>query len=144
MAWSDISGITTLSNKRTFFGYEIQNEFSIILFSTNGKSIRLDRKIQRILELTKEIKRNSYRRLLPSLQRDFKNGSWLEFGPISIKKEWISIQNNRISWREVSKVYVTSGTLIIETIDKKNTNIKTSRIPNIELLFLLTSQGIGV
>jgi hypothetical protein len=138
--WSDISKITTFSNRKTFLSLTIQNKFSITVSSTNKKSFYLDQKIHNITELTKEIKNNTYHRLFPLLQREFKHGRQLNFGPISINKIWISINNKRIAWRDVSRVEVKSGFMIIDTEDEKSLSVNASQIPNIELLFLLMSQ----
>lgn len=143
LKWSEISEITTIFNKKTFIGCVLQNKLSIILCSTNGNSILLDHRIRDITELAKEIKKNIYRRLLPILTRDFNQGRRLDFGPISINQEWISLHKTRISWRYVSKVLVKSGFLVIETENDNNLQIKTSQIPNLELLFLLIPRGIS-
>ena len=140
--WSEISEITTLANKITFIGYILQETFSIILCSTYGNSILLDNNIRSMTELAKEIKLNTFRHLLPIFQHEINRGHRVNFGAISMNKEWISLGKNKISWHEVSKVYVNSGFMVIKLMDNNKLKIKISKIPNIDLLFLLLPRGI--
>jgi len=142
ITWSDIFEITNHSISRHLFGHTIQTKFSIVLLSKKKKTIRLDQKITHITKLAYEIKKYSFQRLFPSLVNEFRNGRWLDFGPLSINKHNISIKQNKVPWSEVSRVYVNAGCMIIETRDEKNIRITTSQIPNIELLFKLISRGI--
>ena len=140
--WSEISEITTRANKITFIGYTLQERFSIILCPTNGNSILLDNNISSITELAKEIKQNTFRHLLPIFQHEFNRGNRVNFGAISINREWISLGKNKIFWHEVLKVYVNSGFMVIKLMDNKNLKIKITKIPNVDLLFLLLPRGI--
>ncbi len=142
ITWTDIFEITNHSINRHLFGHVVQTKFSIDLLSKKKKTIRLDQKITHITKLAYEIKKYSFQRLFPSLMKDFQNGRWLDFGPLSINNHYISIQHNKFSWSEVSRVYVKAGCMIIETWDEQNIRTKTSQIPNIEILFKLISRGI--
>lgn len=142
ITWTDIIEITNHSTSKQLFGHIVQTKFRIILLSKKKKNIRLDQKITHITKLAYEIKKHSFHRLFPSLMNDFQSGRWLDFGPLSINKHYLSIQHNKVSWSGVSRVYVKAGRMIIETRDEQNIRIKTSQIPNIELLFKLIARGI--
>jgi hypothetical protein len=144
LKWSEISEITTVANRITFMGLILQDKFSILLSSSTGNSIILDQKIRNITELAKEIKKHIFRHLLPGLQREFNHGRRIDFGSISMNKEGISLSKNKISWHEVSKVYVKSGFMVIESKHNKKLKINTSKIPNLELLFMLIPRGICI
>jgi len=142
MAWTDIFEITNHSLTRHIFGHNVQTKFRIELLSKKKKTIRLDQKITHVTKLAYEIKKYSFQRLFPSLVNDFQSGRWLDFGPLSINKHYISTEHEKVSWSEVSRVYIKAGNMFIETWDEQNIRIKTSQIPNIELLFKLISRGI--
>lgn len=140
--WTDILEITNHSTNKRFFDHTVQTKISIIIVSKNNINIRLDQKITHISNLAYEIKKYFFQRKLPAFVNDFKNGKWINFGPVSINKHYFSIQHKKNSWSEVSRVYVKAGYLIIETTDEQNVRIKISQIPNIELFFMLLKRGI--
>lgn len=143
ITWADIFGITNHSICKHLFGHPVQNQFCIVIVSKDNKIIRLDQRITHITKLAYIIKKYSFQRIFPSLVNDFQNGRWIDFGLLSINKHYFSIQQNRVSWSVVSKIYVKAGWMLIETMDKQIVKIKISQIPNIELLFKLLSRGIG-
>jgi len=143
ITWTDIFGITNRSISKHLFGHTVQNKFCIVIVSKDSKSIRLDQRITHITKLAYLIKKYSFQRIFPSLVNDFENGRWIDFGPLSINKHYLSIQQKMVSWSSVSRIYVKAGCMHIETMDKQIVKTKISQIPNIELLFKLLSRGIG-
>ena len=141
--WSDISGLTSSIVEESFFGLPVQNKYKTRLILHSGKSIPLPSKLNDLAELTSRLKASMYPRLLPKLQAEFHNGSWLFFGPLAIQAAGLRLDNREISWQQVKYINVQAGRLVIEFNDRPTQKLPVERIPNLELVLQLIDQRIS-
>lgn len=139
--WSDLIGITSSATKSTIFGKNLRTIPKGRIYPKNGRPIDLSTRIEGIPKLIKIIKSNLYPLLWPEMKTSFLNGEILQFGRISINKDYISIANKNTPWNNVRKIWVDSGYLIVELHQASSGRVPISQILNLELLLKVVDWG---
>lgn len=95
-------------------------------------------------DLISRLKASLYPRLTPALCSHLQSGNWLEFGPIAIHRQEISLDRGRIPWKSVRRVSLNEGSLVIQWSHQgKNltqAKIPVKHIPNLELMLDIINQ----
>jgi hypothetical protein len=148
LRWEDITGIASGNIQDSLWGHIYRTRHHLTVFLTQGKPIALDDRIDNLLEMTTRIKANLYPRLLPGYRTRFKAGKKLDFGPLSIQSNAITLHNKLIPWENVKNITVSAGFLVVETADQRPNYVKSTRIPiihipNLELLLQVLQQGLN-
>jgi hypothetical protein len=140
LLWEHIAGISSAFVKYDFLGVNIRSRYLAMLYPNIGSSISLDNTLPNFPELLSRIKAKLYPRLFPSLRKNFQSGQWLYFGPISIHKQGIKINNNQYIWLSINKIDIQSGYLSIDFEEGRSYRVSIKDIPNFELLIELINQ----
>jgi hypothetical protein len=158
ISWDEIAGITVKIVKAGGKKREHKpHRYVLTLFRPRGLPLRIKGRvnepgklgeIDRLPELTSLIKAKVYPRLLPRLKRAFHAGQPVAFGPVSITREvmWVrrSGSYRQFPWAAVKRLTVQSGFLVVELNEfhaSQAYRITVNKIPNLELLMQLISQG---
>jgi hypothetical protein len=137
--WENITGVASATIQDSLWGRILRIHHRLTMFTTLGKPITLDDRIDNLLELITRIKANLYPRLLPGLRAQYKAGQKLIFGPLSIHKYAITVRDKQIPWEAVNHITMSAGLLVVETRNQEAGKVKITRIPvmyipNLELL----------
>jgi len=142
LGWNKITGIVDIKMQYKFIGIPLWKKHHAVIFHLKGKPIQLDYQIQNLDELCARIKAKIYPKFLPEYRLALNSGENLEFGPISINSNTITIQNKAISWNLISQISPQTGFLVVEVENEKDLKIPLEKIPNIELLIQLIQEGV--
>jgi hypothetical protein len=148
LRWEDITGISFATIQDSLWGRTLRTRHRLTIFLMEGKPIKLDHRVDKLLELTTRLKANLYPRLLPGLRARFQSGHQLTFGPISMQSNAIMIRDRKIPWDHVSHITVSDGKLIVETHIQGSDHLYSTRIPiikipNLELLLQVLQRGLN-
>jgi len=139
--WRQISGISTNLTQKRFLFLKSPITYKVVLHLRSGQSVHLSHTLDRLPVLITRIKANLYPPLLQGLKQKLNQGGTLQFGPLSIQKDSLSLNSHTYPWSQIPRVSVQSGKLVIELADHKRATIALARIPNFELLFQIMNLG---
>ena len=142
--WDQIIGLACTTVQPTFFGRALRARHQIKIFPMGGKPIVLNDRIPNIAELAGRIKAKLYPRLLPNLRKSLNDGNPLDFGPITLRKDSLLIQDKIIPWDQINDINVQRGRLIVESGTKRPFKIPAGQIINIEILIQLLQEGVEI
>jgi hypothetical protein len=94
-----------------------------------------------LAELAARVKAKVYPLLLPQLRTKFQQGGPLHFGPVALHQDAIQLRHESIPWDQVVHINVQAGHLMVESSSRQPVRVKTSDIPNVELLIQLIQEG---
>ncbi|RPI27260.1 MAG: hypothetical protein EHM70_18075 [Chloroflexota bacterium] len=162
--WHELTGIATGTTEvASLTGKSTHSHCRTTIYRQGGAPLTLkgsDRGgIQNLPELTTRLKARLYPRLQRRMEARFENNQWIDFGPISIHPKELRIRNKAYPWKQVHKIYIKKGYLLVEleqpvTIHRRPTASKNlskpvqilipvSQIPNLELLLKLIEEGVN-
>ncbi len=142
LTWDEMEGIATGITQETLFGRVIFTRFQTTLYLASGKRLPLDGRLKNLPELTTRLKASLYRRAFSRLRTDFLDGYPVQFGPLTLQRKFIKIRQHVIPWEQVARLTIQSGSLVVELIQQAPLRIRSSQIPNLELLFRLVTEGV--
>lgn len=100
--------------------------------------------IDGLADLISHIKARIYPRILPSLCSKISSGEWLVFGPVCIHAFEISWEGQRLPWKQVQRVSIDSGSLVVEWASPGKPAVRKKMpayaVPNIELMLQIINQ----
>ncbi len=144
LLWSQIAGIAANHQRYQLFGLTLSDQYSALIFPTNGKAVRLPGDLQDLPDLIDQVKQRVYPLLLPELKSRLQGGQWLHFGPVRFNKTRIFLKNRELSWQQVANIRVAGGNLPVQSENTPGIRIDCSRIPNLDLLLQVIESEITV
>jgi hypothetical protein len=139
--WSDLSGITSSATKTTLFGRDLRTIPGGRIYPKSGKPIDLTSRIQGVPKLIKIVKSKIYPLLWPEMKREFLHGGDIQFGRISLNKDYLLFAKKKIPWNSVDSLWVDSGSLVVDVREETNGRVPISQIINLELLLRVVDWG---
>jgi hypothetical protein len=139
--WRELSGITSSATRLTIFGKNLRTVPVGRIFPKSGKPIYLSNRIEGVPKLIRIVKSNIYPLLWPGLKSGFLQGEHIQFGRISLNKDFLQISKKKIPWSSVDKIWVDSGYLVVELREDSEGRIPLSNILNLELLLKVVDWG---
>ena len=145
--WADI---VTVTEKEAVSGDEVMGEAlmhesrAFHLRLRSGRIIVLKSYISRLAKLGTVLKQETLPHLLPGYQAALDQGRRVEFGPISLQRDGIELQEDLLPWQEVAGVNRKRGWIRIHrpgawTSWKK---VKLSDVPNAHVLLEMVAQHL--
>lgn len=134
LRWEDIGGLTTTSTKESFLGWKSNPRHKIVIHPKESPPIKLDRRINHLVDLATLLKKQVYPRVLPTYQESFRNGKRVHFGSLTLSKDHLSYGEKDVPWSYVEGITAKDGDLIIQLSPQKRLEIPANRIQNMELL----------
>ena len=103
---------------------------------SNGSELSLsDDQFTEIREIMGKIKEKAYHLLLPPQKAAYLAGGTLTFGPVQISKTSGLMANGQsILWGDILNLSVVKGRLVVTNRDGKKFEVKSEKIPNLEIL----------
>lgn len=130
LRWDEIAAI---QSNVWYTNHAIYHEYS--LRQSGGEDVVLDNGVSDIKGAIAPIKEAVFARLLPPLTRAYGAGQTLAFGPVSIHKPTgIQLDGKLLGWPAITDVKPEAGRIIITLRDGKKQEVRTSAIPNVELM----------
>ena len=115
-------------------GY-LHKEHKYTLFRNNGESLILDDGVQFVQTAEYQIKLAVFKRLVGSFIQRYEAGEALTFGPVTVQQQTgLQLGGRCYAWQDIQDVKVSSGELELTLSNKQHKSLRTSEIPNIELL----------
>ncbi len=141
--WGEITATFTkdrmISGKRSF-----HHEHRLDVSKASGETVvLLGDHFDDASALAKRIKSKTSAALLSPLQKAYDAGQPVTFGPVTVSKEAIESGNRRLAWGQVANVVVKDGRLVATPRDGRPLKVRTSQIPNVELLGVLIGLNPG-
>lgn len=143
LRWNQILGLSCTMSETMLFGRSNRIRHNLTLYCIDGHQIQIDDRIKDLPDLSDRIKAKIYPHLLPKMRASYQKGETLFFGPIQIHKQAIHVREQDIPWKQVSRLNIDSGKLIIETSSRFPIRISTGKIPNVELLIQILQEGVS-
>ncbi len=132
--WSDIA-VTVTKDKMITGKRSVYHERRLDVSKPTGETvILLGEHFEDIRAIVARIKNTVNARLLPPLQQAYESGQSVPFGPVTASKTAIESDGRRLAWADVANVVVKDGRLVVTPRSGKPMKVRTSKIPNIELL----------
>lgn len=141
LSWNQIEALSHRCVAKEFLGLTVATEECLSLHTQAEKPIRVDNRIGELPELAVRVKAKVYPLLLPQLRTRFQQGEQLHFGPVALHQDEIQLGDESIPWDRVVHIDVQAGRLMVESQDHQPIRIKTSDIPNVDLLIQLLQEG---
>jgi hypothetical protein len=139
--WAEIAYTLTKDRMRTG-KRSIYHERRVDVGKENGEVVvMLGEHFDDVRALVALIKSKTAEKLLPPLQQAYDSGQAVTFGPVTVSKEAIESGGRRLAWTEVANVSVKNGRLLATPKSGKPLKVRTSNIPNVELLGVLIGLG---
>jgi hypothetical protein len=139
--WEELSGITSSATRSTIFGKNLRTIPGGRIYPKSGRPIDLSNRIEGVPKLIKIVKSNIYPLLWPGMKSGFLHGEYIQFGRISLSKDYLQISKKEIPWRSVDKLWVDSGYLVVEFRKDSKGRVPISNILNLELLLKVVDWG---
>ena len=139
--WAELSGITSSATKSTIFGKNLRTIPGGRIYPKSGRPIDLSNRIEGVPKLIKIVKSNIYPLLWPGMKSGFLQGENIQFGRISLSKDYLQISKKKIPWSSVDKLWVDSGYLVVEVREDSKGQVPISNILNLELLLKVVDWG---
>jgi hypothetical protein len=129
--WDEVS--TIVSN--VDFQHTRDAYHSYTLTKKSEESLVLDETLQNIKDLIDLIKRNIFALLFPPLTSSYNSGKAVSFGPIIIHRQnGLQMGAKTYRWEDIMDIKVERGRFKIALRDNEQYEVRTSSIPNIEML----------
>jgi len=139
--WAELSGITSSATRSTIFGKNLRTIPGGRIYPKSGRPIDLSKRIEGVPKLIKIVKSNIYPLLWPGLKSGFLHGEDIQFGRISLNKDYLKISKKKFPWSSVDKLWVDSGYLVVELREDSKGQVPISNILNLELLLKVVDWG---
>lgn len=139
--WADLSGITSSATRSTILGKNLRTIPGGKIYPKSGRPIDLSNRIEGVPKLIKIVKSNVYPLLWPGLKSGFLHGDNIQFGRISLNKDYLQISKKKIPWSSVDKLWVDSGYLVVELREDSRGRVPIAKILNLELLLKVVDWG---
>ncbi len=105
------------------------------LTKTSGEKLILDDRLKNVGVALDSIKAMTFGRLGPEFVRRYQAGEALTFGPVTVQRQnGLQMDGKLYAWDTIQDVRVEFGRLKLTMRDGKKHEVRTSLIPNIELL----------
>lgn len=134
--WEDVTGI--VSKERVFSSGKrrsVTREHRYDVANRSGKTVVFHgERVEDVKRLIEVVKRESYARRLPALQKRWDAGETLTFGAVRASREEIEAHGRRIRWKDVRDAAVKDGRLILTPADGRPLKVRVSKIPDVEML----------
>lgn len=91
--------------------------------------------------MIKIVKSKIYPLLWPEMKREFLHGGDIQFGRISLNKDYLLFAKKKIPWNSVDSLWVDSGSLVVDVREETNGRVPISQIINLELLLRVVDWG---
>ena len=105
------------------------------LFRTNGEAVILDDEVQAVQAAADQIKLAVFKDLVTRFVQQYEAGVTQTFGPVTVQKQnGLQLWNHRYAWEDIQNAQVQFGEFKVMLNDNKKATVRTSEIPNIELL----------
>lgn len=144
LTWDQISGITTEIIQRRFLFYKSKLSYKAVIHTTSLDKIRLHEKINHLSGFISRFKKTFYSVMKPNIEHNLFIGKNVNFGKVSIDRDFFIHGNQKYPWSLINQVTVNSGRLVIELTDHSKIKIPVSKILNIELLLQFIKQGENI
>jgi hypothetical protein len=109
------------------------HEYSLI--KSSGEKIILDNGLKDIEDAIEPIKKAVFARLLPPLTHAYGSGQAVTFGAVTIKKQTgMQLDGKSYAWNAILDVKADKGRFAVTLRDSKKHEVRSSAIPNIELM----------
>lgn len=141
LMWNQIEALSHRCVAKKFLGLTVATDECLSLHNQAEKPIRVDNCIRELPELAARVKAKVYPLLLPQLRTRFQQGEQLHFGPVTLHQDEIQLRGESIPWDQVVHIDVQAGHLMVKSQDHQPIHIKTSDIPNVDLLIQLLQEG---
>jgi hypothetical protein len=139
--WSELSGVTSTATRSTIFGKNLRTVPGGKIYPKSGRAIDLSNRIEGVPKLIRTVKSNIYPLLWPEMKTEFLHGEIIQFGRISLSKDYLHLSRKKIPWNSVDKVWVDSGYLVVELHEDSNGRVPISNICNLELMLKVVDWG---
>ncbi len=129
--WDEI--IIILSNVE-LPGRVVHHSFTLI--KKSGENLVLDETLKDVKDLIDLIKRDVFALLLPPLTAQYTSGQTIVFGTVTIQRQSGVQMNGKTNyrWEDIMDIKVERGRFKITLRDNKQSEVRASSIPNIEIL----------
>lgn len=141
LTWDQISGISSEIIQRRFLFFKSKLAYKATIHTNSREKIRLYEKIQHLPGFISRFKKLYYPIIKPINEHNIFIGKNVNFGKVSIDRDYFLMDDQKYPWSLISQVTVISGRLVIEFSDHSKIKVPTSKILNIELLLQLIKQG---
>jgi len=134
--WSfeEVSAIQTnvVGHRDTFPEKKV---YEYTLFRNSGESLILDEGVQHVPAAAHQIKLAVFKRLVESFVQRCEAGETLIFGPVTVQKQnGLQLGSHHYAWGDIKNISVMDGEFEVMLSNNKHSSIRTSEIPNLELL----------
>lgn len=135
--WSVICGLSHNTVQPNFLELNLQPISRAYLFLENGTRLQLDHKVENFDILLSLLKRAIYPQQSKKIQEYFISGKWVEFGAVEVHLSGIKYQSRLLPWRQIRRIRINSGFLMVELANLTHLRIPVIKIVNLELLLQL-------
>jgi hypothetical protein len=105
------------------------------LFRTTGESLILDDSLHVVPAAADQIKLAVFKLLVAPFVQRYEAGEALAFGSITVQKQnGLQLGGHKYAWEDIQNIQVQFGEFKVALNNNKNSVVRTSEIPNIELL----------
>lgn len=135
MTWSDIAALHTQA-VRYGLPLRARGTARLRVVARDGREIVIPHLLERFEQAVDAVKRAVYPLLLADYSRQFNAGEVIEFGPIRLQAQGVTVGDRHIPWPSLQAVDLSGGRLTLAaTLDGRlqRRAIPASRIPNVEL-----------
>lgn len=142
IAWDAVESFTQQVVRIDYNGILIGTRRLYTLIARDGRTIRLDETIDRVVALADRIARETSARLLPTMQQTIAQGRRVAFGEIEALREGIQYRGATLPWERVERVEVDRyGAIVIRARDPSATflRIDYAAVPNAHVLIALAN-----
>jgi len=144
--WGHITGIYDDHTRYHLFGRTLSTRRRVRLETTTTPTLVLRDDIAKMENLVEQVKKRVQPLLYTSIHHALTNEKAVYFGPLTLTKKQIVINEHSIPWDDVGKISVDRGQLRIERNSgpalRRLIRVPTATIPNLELLLKLIDEDI--
>ncbi len=141
--WVAICGLSHHTIQPNFLKLSLNQTSQAYLFLANGTRIRIDHRYDKFESLLTLIRNAIYPHQHAKYQEDFYSGKWVAFGSnIMVHISAMKIQDRQIPWRNIHRVSIKEGFLVVELANLAQVKIPVINIPNLELLLKIVQAGV--
>lgn len=134
VTWQELEGLITSTTSQIFLGFQLDRRTRLKLLRYNHSPVLLDDRIQKLEELSLEIKRRVYPGITSRLSNALEDGQEFSFGPLTLTPGNMRLQNREITMSQIEAVKIASGFLVVELGAAGRMSVPLARIPNPEVL----------
>lgn len=149
LTWEEIKGIAVAVEQEYFLSIPMHFHRRITIYPGNTQPFIIRDDIQNLIPAAKKIKTLLYPHLEEKYNLLLQNGEWISFGPVSIQRSFLRVNDRQVVWEQVQQITIQSGKLIIDlqgrsSRQKRNHfEFPVSRIPNLEILLQVAQRTAG-